>query len=710
ITVTARMREESLQETPVSVTAVTGDQIVKMFVRDLTDFTRVAPNFTIEGVGAIHRNAAVVYSRGIGYQGVDQAIDPSVGIAVDGVFYTRNIGALQGAFDVAQIEVLRGPQGTLFGKNTTGGVVSVTTKEPGDHYDFQAMARAGNFGRADFAFAADMPASPTLSFRISGASQYSDGYIRNTYTNAQGLQPNKWLGGDNVKSLRASVKWTPTDNLKFVLTGAIIRDRSQSVGGINASYPTDYLSVLLGHPGYGFPGGPTDPFTTQRNFPSGDYADTKSLTLNARYEGHGFRIVSITGYMHDKNFSYNDFDDSGLSFFETTSTQDHDQFSQEIRLESANNSPLQWVAGGYYSHVVWSAGQIFYLSSVSEEGSHQSGDAGAVFAQVDYKITPRLNITLGGRYSTEKKDFTRYFQVPIATYPTPPALSNKAWSNFTYHAGVNYKVTDDVMVYGSYSTGFKSGGYNSRAATALAIGPFNPEKARAWEGGIKSEWFDHRVRLDVAGFWNNYTDLQIGVFKPASNGSGEQQVVANDANERARGFEAELTAVPTPGLNITGSVGYLDAVYTSFVTDLTGKPKSASNPCGGVVDRSDPTNTACYLVPTRVPKWTTRLEASYEFDLNGHGKLTPVASWSLESSHFTDTTNAPQGYQPTYSIFDASLNYDDPTGRWRASLWAKNLGNVAHKLSAVPTAGLLTQLYFAQPRTFGVELRVKLGD
>ena len=205
-------------------------------------------------------------------------------------------------------------------------------------------------------------------------------------------------------------------------------------------------------------------------------------------------------------------------------------------------------------------------------------------------------------------------------------------------------------------------------------------------------------------------DLQISVFKPAVIGSGEQQVVANDANERARGVEVEFTAVPIQGLRLSGSVGYLDAIYTSFVTNLTGKPVSPSNPCGGVVDRSDKSNPTCYLVPTRSPKWTTRFDVSYEFDLNGKGTLTPAASWSLESDHFTDTTNAPQGFQPTYSIFDASLNYDDPSGRWRISLWGKNLTDKAHRLSAVPTAGLLTQLYFAQPRTYGVELRVKLGE
>lgn len=710
LVVTARMREESLQETPVAVTAVTQAQIQRMFVRDLTSMTRVAPNFTVEGVGAIHRNASVAYSRGVGYQGVDQAIDPSVGIAVDGVFYTRNIGALQNMFDVDRVEILRGPQGTLFGKNTTAGVINVITKEPGDRYAIEAMGRIGNYGRADYAASIDLPINEKLAFRISGAAQHSDGYMHNLYRTPQGVAPvDTWLSGDDVKSIRGAMKWLPMDNLKVNLSVSWIKDRSDSVGGVNGSFPTDLLSKLLGHPGYGFPGGPTNPFVSLRNFPSGDYQDTFGSTLHLTYEGQGYRIVSITGYLHDKNFSYNDFDDSPLAFFETTSGQKHEQTSEELRIESNSNSPLQGVAGIYLGHVGWDAWQIFYLSSVTEEGSHQYEDDAAVFAQVDYKVLPQLTLTAGGRYSKIKKKFWREQQVLTTIFPQPAIQASKDWSQFTYHLGAEYRFTDDLMAYASYSTGFKSGGFNSRAASAATIGPFAPEKAKAWEVGVKSEWFDHRLRANVSAFWNKYNDLQVSVFQPAANGSGEQQVVANNANERARGVEVELTAVPIPKALITASVGYLDASYTSFVANLTGLPANPATPCTGVHDYAQ--NGPCHLIPTRVPKWTTHVEASYEYDLpEGWGSLTPSVAWSLEGSHFTDTTNAPQGYQHTYNIWDASLNYDDPTHRWRLSLWGKNLGNVAHKLSTVPTAGLLTQLYFAEPKLYGVELRVKFGE
>ncbi|MDZ4371266.1 MAG: TonB-dependent receptor [Phenylobacterium sp.] len=709
LVVTARMRAESLQETPVAVTAITSAQLEKLFVQDLSDLTRAAPNFTIEGVGAIHRNASVAYSRGIGYQGVDQAIDPSVGIAVDGVFYTRNIGALQSTFDIQQVELLRGPQGTLFGKNTTGGVVNITTKKPGNTYSFDAMVRVGNYGRADAAFAADIPVSDTLSFRLSGTRQKSSGYMRNDYRTPQGLRTvEKWLAGDDIQAIRAAVRWNATDRLEINASYAYVKDRSDSVGGVNASFPTDALS-RAGRPGFGFPGGPTDPFVTMRNFPSGDFQDTWAGTVNATYDGDGFRLVSVSGIVRSSNFSYSDFDVTDLAFFETTASKRHKLMSQEIRIESDTEGPLQWVTGGYVGRTKWDSDQIFFLATQTYEASAQTEKTAGAFAQFDYSLTDQLTVTAGGRYSWQEKDFLRRLQRPIALFAATPGLTaTEDWSRFTYHLSTNYQINSDAMVYASYSTGFKSGGFNSRAATLATIGPFEPEKAKAFEVGLKSDWWDNRLRVNVAAFWNKYSDLQISTFRPAASGSGEEQVVANNANQRARGIEFEVTVLPIENLTLSASLGYLDSKYTSFVANLSGGVATPANPCGGLRDRSE--KGACYLEPTRVPDITSRIDASYDWNLANGATITPNVAWSHEGSHFTDTLNAPQGFQKSYNIWDASITYVEPKGRWRASLWGKNLGDVAHRLSVVPTAGVLTQLYFAEPRMYGFELRVNLGE
>lgn len=703
VMVTARMWSESIQNSPVSVTAIDSEQIAKLFVHDLSDLNHSAPNFSIEGVGAIHRNAGVIYSRGVGYSGVSMGQDPSVGVSVNGVFFSHNVGVLSNMLDVEQVEILRGPQGTLWGKNTIGGVVNITTKKPGDVYALQGMVRVGNLGRQDYFGAVDLPLDDTLAVRISFQSQYSDGPFKNAYVPPPGSpKVDKYLGGDNIKTLRGTVVWKPISELEFDLVGTFSRDRSPSVGGQNGSTPTDALT-FFGHPGYDYrtpglpyPLGPNDPYTVYRNFPSGDYQDTAFVSLNGRYHAPWFDVVSVTGYMNEWNRSLSDYDDTELNFFQSDYVLHSHQVSQELRLESNDaSSPLRWVLGGIYTTRTWDGQQLFYSMFPSLDNhidfARQNDDAFAVFGQASYAITKKLEITGGLRYTTETKDIYRIAS-HLATLPDPaPFIHKKTWSNLTYLASINYHIDENKMVYASYSTGFVAGGFNTRVDTdALTGKPYAPEKAKAIEIGAKTDWFHHRLRANLAAFWNKYDDLQVGAFIP---GGGLQQAIVNNAFERANGVELEITALPIDKLLVSLSVGWLDAKYTSFFADLKnlGSPQDNAG-----------------LRPYRSPKWTTRLEASYDFDLNGHGTLTPDISWSYRTSYMTDLTNSPVGYQKAYSMVDGSLTYAEPNSRWRIALWAKNITNTLYRLSAVPSSGYFTQLYFANPRTFGVDLTFKL--
>jgi len=695
LVVTARKRAESIQKTPVAVTAVDADQIDKLFVQNLAELTRVAPNFTIEGVGAINRNSGVIYSRGIGYSGVDQGQDPAVGVSVNGIFWGRSIGALANMFDVEQVEILRGPQGTLFGKNTIGGVVNITTRKPGDIYSFDGSLRYGNLGRIDYMAGADIPLDETLAVRIAYQSQYSDGAFTNAFTGP--LAPKK-LGGDDIQTIRGTVVWTPTPELSFELMGSYLRDRSASVGGQNGSGPTDLVFFAFGQPGFGFPGGQTDPYTVTRNFPSSDHQDTVLASLDARYRGDGFDIVSVTGFVRDSNNSFNDYDSTPLTVIESYFPRHNKQFSEELRVESTGDSRLSWVAGAMYTTRTWDAEQELFVDALLPPAlialahqidyAKQHDDAWALFGQASYEVVDNLELTFGMRYTNQEKDMYRIAQHPVI-FPAPAAIYRKtSWSNTTYHAGARYQFDDDLMAYATFSTGFIVGGWNSRSNTAAAIGPYEPTTADAWEVGVKSDWYDRRLRLNISAFWNQYDDLQVGVFI-----GGAQQVIANNAFERARGVEIEATAVPMERLLLSASIGYLDASYTSFMADLDAS--------GIITDNSG-------LRPVRAPMWTMRLQGSYEIPLGEHGSLTPDVSYAYEGSHYTDTRNAPQGLQKGYSIWNASLNYAEPDKRWEVSLWGRNLTDELHILSAIPTSGLFTQLYFANPRTYGLELRVKL--
>jgi iron complex outermembrane receptor protein len=735
VVVTARKRSESIQSVPVAVTALDADLIEKRFVHDLTDLNHEAPNMQIEGVGAIHRNAALIYSRGIGYVNVDQGQDPAVGISVDGVFFTRNIGSLQNMLDIDQVEILRGPQGTLFGKNTVGGVINVTTKKAStEDHDLELFARLGNLGRWDYSAVFNLPIDDTLAVRFAYQSQFQDGPFRNVSTVStpfDGPKPRgDRYGGFDVKTFRTAVHWEPVSNLTFDLTGTYIKDRSPSVGGQNGSFggvpgklPPDLL-WLLGIPGYRTFGGPSDPYIISRDVGNGDFQDSKILTLNGRYHADWFDIVSVTGYMHDSNLSYNDYDNTPLAVIESTYGLHHQQFTQEFRLESNDDdSPLKWVTGLYYLNNQWDAEQhldIGFLAPApfdrQEDYAHQNAWSIAPFVQADYKITDALEVSAGVRYTHEDKNIFRLVQYAAVLGPSGSIADDHDWSDFTYHAGINYRISPDMMTYFKFDTGFVGGGWNSRANDPESLGPFAPEKAHSYEIGLKSDWLDHRLRVNAAAFWANYANLQVGVFHSLPGHDQEEQVVANDAFERARGVELEVTAVPIDRLTLSASIGYLDAIYTSFNSDLLGiLPDSpfyglmacnGSDKPGKTVQYADH-NSGCYVRPAYTPNWTMRYEASYAFELNGHGVLTPDVYVTYESSHFTDLLNEPVGYQPGYALLNGSLNYDDPDGRFRISLWAKNITDTRYIVSDVPTAGLFTQLYFADPRTFGVDLRIK---
>ncbi|HTO41828.1 MAG TPA: TonB-dependent receptor [Rhizomicrobium sp.] len=732
VVVSARLRAESIQDAPVAVTALGAEQLGKLFVKDMGDLTRLAPNVTIEPVGALNRTAAVLYSRGIGYSGIDQAIDPSVGVSVDGVFYPGNLNMMLQMYDAESIEIDRGPQGTLFGKNTTGGVIQIRTKGPvQDVYSIDAFAKFGNFGRSDFGGVVNIPLTDDLAFRFAAQSQYSDGYVRNTYVDPQGNEPtpkDAWLSGDDIKTYRASLAWTPTDDFNARLTLGYIKNRSDSAGGQNGSSPAgglgagypvpgDFLSLpaYYGKPGWGFPGGTTDTFTVKRNYPNGDTGDSFNGSLNMSYHLPMFDIVSVTGFLRSRNNSFSDFDNTELSFFETTTKKRIKYFQQEVRLASNDDeSPLSWVLGLYYSWYHFYHQQVFsptVAAGYSVEGAAQNDWTLAPFAQVDYKITPDLTVTGGVRFQSETKDILRSPQQLAMPFTTGVTISGKrTWTNMSYHAGVNYRVDDHAMVYGSFSTGTKSGAFNSRAPAGVAPLPFDffvnppasPEKARAFEIGAKTDWLDNRLRLNGAAFWNNYSDLQVGLFLDMP---GAPQVLANGANERARGFEVELSAIPVDDLTLTASLGYLDARYTEFNTNL-GNLNYKPIVCNKVVvDRAKA--GPCYLIPVRAPMWTMRYQVDYNFRLpNDMGLITPSLALGIESTHSTDTNNSIMGMQSTYAMVDGSVTYTDPTGHYTVSLWAKNITDKVHLLSAVPSSNYFTQLYFAEPRTFGINLSI----
>lgn len=738
VVVTARLRSESIQETPVAVTAVGSDQLNKLFVKDMTDLSRMAPSVRIEPVGALNRTAAVLYARGVGYSGIDQAIDPSVGVAVDGVFYPGNLNMLLQMYDADSVEIDRGPQGTLFGKNTTGGVIQIRTKAPVlDLYSIDAYAKFGNFGRADYGAIVNIPLTDELAFRFAAQSQYSDGFVRNVYKDAKGNPPDSrdaWLSGDDIKTYRASLQYEPSDNFRAHFTAGYIKNRSDSPGGQNGSmpatglglpgYPTagDALSgpFFYGRPGWGFPGGTTDTFTIKRNYTNGDTGDTFNASLNMTYNTPYFDVVSVTGFLRGYQNTYSDYDNTEISFFETFTRKKVKYFQQELRLASNDTeSRFTWVTGLFFNWYRFYHQQDYtptvISSTTTHEGASQNDWTIAPFAQVDYKILPELTVTAGVRYQSESKDFFRSPQQLALPFTTGATITGKkTWTNLSYHLGANYQLTEHAMLYGSYSTGSKSGAFNSRAPVGTGLLPYdffvnppaNPEKAKAWEIGAKTDWLDNRLRVNAAAYWNTYSDLQVQYFLDLP---GAPQVLANGANSRGRGFELEVSAIPVDDLTLTAAIGYLDSRYTSFKANL-GTLNYRPSACNNVtIDFAK--HGLCYLVPGFAPQWTMRYQAIYNYRLpNDMGLITPSLILGVESTYYSGSGNAIMSKVPTYANLDGSLTYTHPSGHYAVSLWAKNITDHVRLLSAVPSSNYFTQLYFAEPRTFGINLNIKFDQ
>lgn len=704
IKVTARKIEENMQRVPVSLSAITGRALDMGYVNDLSDVAAIAPNVIIDPTIGFS-NAASISIRGISFQDVEKSFDPAVGVVIDGVYLATSSQALLDNFDIERIEVLRGPQGTLFGKNTTGGTVNVIRKRPGREMAFDASASYGNMDSLNLKAAADLPISSDKAFlRLAANWKRSDGYLTNT---ANGEK----LSGDDVFSLRGALLFDFGNDWQAYLNYDHISDRSDSVGLRNATMPTQMFSVpgLLGinplFPGFPADEGPLD--EVRSDFPNSAKYTTNAVSLEVTRNSDAYTLTSITAYRDVNEKVYFDFDAENASNFNSIRTQNHSQFTQEIRLASHWSDTYSFVAGAYY---FWSEYDLLQQIDVLTDwvpcgvlpfpytslGCSQSGVADqttnsyAGFVQGNVNLTEDLRFTLGGRYTDEKKSFG----ITPIVWP-PGALGSirdkEDWSEFTWRTSLDYQATDTVFLFASYATGFKSGGFNGRAQTITSIGPYDPEKVRTFEVGIKTEWADRRVRLNITGFHNRYRDMQVELLRTAVGGTGQETVVENAASAKTQGIEIELQAVPTEGLSINANLGILDAEYKDFTADLG---------LGlGVTD-----NTALDL--RRAPKVEYAIGATYAHPVGDAGQLVLDASYSWRDDLHTTTQNLELGHRRSVGILNGSIGFEDADGMWDISLYGRNLTDEVYIADGLAIGALVSVQTISPPRQWGVQVGV----
>ncbi len=740
VIVTARKREESLQETPLAVTAITADQLELRSFQNLTDVSRVTPNMVFDlGAGNTGGSGnAQIFIRGIGQTDFLFTSDPGVGLYVDGVYFARSTGIVMDLDDLERVEILRGPQGTLFGKNTIGGAINIISRHPQDELDARLTLTTGSRDRLDVQGMVNLPLVPDkLKARVTGSFRNQDGYVDRL------LQPGRALGDVDSAFLRGLVEWTPAADWTFLLAADWTRKREESVANELIAVDTTPASPVLllwnslVAPGLGtfydtsFLSGE---FTSNATGPSYSNIDMWGVALTAeRRIGENLWIKSITAYRNQDLAFAQDQDHSPLRYTETTNDNEHEQISQELQLGGrAFDDRLDWVLGGFYMHeegsdvfdLVLAGGLFSALEALplpliplapgvlcpAPFPTPCAGGAGnpfnvgldleatifddieinsyAAFGQGTFDVTDQLSVTGGLRYTYENKDFgTSMMRNASGVLAVPPTRVRDSWDNVSGRAGLEYQWTPDVMTYFSAARGFKSGGFNGRAQTLFEIGSFDPEKVMAYEIGVKSAWFDNRLQLNVAGFFSKHKDMQLTSLRPIG---GLIVVVTENAGEaEMKGAELEFVALPVPDLQVRGGFGYIDAEYTKLDPGTT-------------VSLTDE------LVNT--PNWTASFAFDYSIPMDQYGLLIVSSDVTYRSSYFNEVTNFPLLEQDGYALVGARLTYKSPDERWSLAVFGTNLTDERYITNGLHSFGSLgtADATFGRPREWGVSLSARL--
>lgn len=728
VTTTARKREEPLQEAPVAVTALTGDALSFTHATDIKTLNFPAPNVNFARLGSFS-NGVSVFIRGIGNSDNDSTVDPPVAIFVDGVYIPQPENSSLDLFDVEAVEILRGPQGTLFGRNTTAGAVQIRTRRPSGDFGVRGAVTAGQYGRIDLKAAIDFPIiQDKVDAKVSFMSTNSDGYYCNKVDG-------KRIGGEEELAIRPTIRFRPTDDITLTLIGEYARSRSEPTPGVSVPEPGHLLcSQWKICPSANLKLIPPD--LTKADFAVGQNVDThiKNETWGITGElvwdvGPG-TVTWVSNYRKTNSDILLDIDSTSAPMFQTQRISPHDQQSSELRFASSAWDSFDFVAGVFFFH------QKFFLfrdtiqkltpvAAVSHiVGNTQQGHKSfSAFAEGNYHITEDLTITAGGRWSWERKAF---WQEAFGPFPNPaPRITPDpvSWSNFGPKGGLSYQITDDALAYFTYSRGFKSGGWNGRGGTASTLGPYEPETVDGFELGLKSEWFDNRLRGNLALFLNKYKDLQRTIIRPLPGAINPQETVTqNAADATIKGIELELIAIPVEGLQINGNVAYLDAKYSAFCADLNGSSFFATaptSPCGGAVfNVTTPGSTGpgnylfaddfSHIPLQRAPKFQATVGVTYEFAVGNAGTIVLNASYTHVSNLNLSVDGRAKATRGPVNLVDATISFRDIDDRYRVSVFMKNLTNELYLNNFTGVAPLFDTFGISDPRRWGIEVSFQL--
>jgi iron complex outermembrane receptor protein len=696
VVVTARKREERLQDVPIAVTALSADALQTAGAVNTQDLARLSPGLFYS---AFTPSIPNLFVRGIGTRSYDAGAESSVGTFVDGVYIARFGSQIQDLADVQRVEVLRGPQGALFGRNTIGGAINIVTRQPTDEFRADlavTYGQADHFG-GDEAGVTALVSGPLVADQLYGQLSYSR---RDADGGTQLEGTDELVNGATNEAGRARFVLRPAGNLEFDLSADAFRTfdaswvwRSNDVGG---SRPNVLFAAVPG------PAVNPDPYVTTLTPGQGGMSrDGWGVNGTVRNTIGSVNVTSITAYRESQNGFRNDLDGTSLDSVLQPSTEQASQFSQELRFASDPDAALpfglhgDWLFGAYYfkedinrlDNTILGA-DSFAPGIVILDGSQVATESWALFGQLGIDLTDSLRLDVGLRTSHDEKDarlFDEETPFPVFSVPYNIALSD-SWSSTDPSVSLTYHFTPDVMVFASYSSGFKSGGFQFAATDpASASEIVRPESVEAYQAGLRADWFGRRLRTNLSVFHYDYTDIQVPRIE------GITVHTTNAATSTIEGLELEGYARLSDNLRFEYGYAYLDAHYDDYQFDV-GKDFS-----GNELPRS-PRNTFNAALVLEVP--------------TGLGDVTARVAGNYVDAFFFEPDNAefdPGTREPAHTTFDASLGLRH--GPYSLTLWGHNLGDEETRAtvlnfgngSVLFTGNRLLEVWGPR-RTFGVTL------
>lgn len=696
IVVTARRREESLIDVPISMSVVSGDSLVKSGAADITALQDKTPNLTLQ-IARGSNSTLIAFSRGVGQQDPLWGFEPGVALYIDDVYVARPQGAVLDIFDVERVEVLRGPQGTLYGRNTIGGAVKYVTRRLG--HDFKASARAsyGSYNQIDLVGQVVVPVGDMLSLGAAVAQYWRDGYGTNLTTGAEHYDK-------NVLAARLSAEFTPSDNIFIRVAGDRVIDRSNPRHGTrllpNGADPVYAPTASV--------------YDTRAGIGDHNRVETRGLSVTGEVNlSDALTFKTITSWRDGNTDTVIDFDNTAQPTLDVPAEYSDRQFTQELQL-LYEGERIQGVFGVYYLNGRASGAfdtVVGLLNTTTLTAGTVFTKSYAAFGDFSFDLTDQFKISAGLRYTRDEKTgtvFRRNYTGIRSPYfgnaAAVPGLIRSDYTNsrdfekLTPRVSISYQPHDDLNFYASYGKGFKSGGFDMRGDVVLTpttVNGYAPETIDSYELGMKGAFLDRTLFVNLAGFYSDYKDQQVTIQVPALP-SGIASFVDNAGKGVIYGFEFETRVVPSRNLSASLVVGYTNADYKEFFTFIGG----GTTP----VDVSD------QRAFQNTPEWTANASVTWSEDLAG-GTIAFTPSVSLRSDTQMFELATPALDQDGYALVDASLNWTSGGGRYRIGVAARNLTDARYRVGGYNFPGALTGNsvigYYGPPRTVTGTFEVK---